>query len=288
MPISNQPFVAESADAGIPWADYTAAKDPSDALKALQDGLSVGLIATPRNVLETCVRGEEIAVVAERNRSDAFDFLPVTEQDDDRIIGLIEIAPFLQGAEARGNVEEKMLRLSEENIIGADASILAFIRDADRQRCRLVISGPQISGLVSLSDLQQLPVRAALFGMVTHLEVTMAKCIRRKFGADEEWAESLPPGREAKLLERISQAKQQDSFVDALLLTEFSDKVTIIKRIKGFPWARRTFESNLAQIQSLRDGLAHANDYAATRQAAIRVCETVRLMDVWIESLTAW
>jgi len=51
-----------------------------------------------------------------------------------------------------------MQPLSEDNLIGADAGILAFVKMADRHSCRLVIAGSEITGLVSLSDVQQLPV----------------------------------------------------------------------------------------------------------------------------------
>jgi len=88
-----------------------------------------------------------------------------------------------------------MWPLSEDDMIGADASIVAFVRDADRHKCRLVVSGCEINGLVSLSDLQKLPVRAALFTMVTHLEMVMANFIRRHCGAYAEWQRSLPDER---------------------------------------------------------------------------------------------
>jgi hypothetical protein len=62
-----------------------------------------------------------------------------------------------------------MRALPEENLIGADAGILSFVKGADRRGCRLVMSGAEISGLVSLSDLQKLPVRATvLFALITH------------------------------------------------------------------------------------------------------------------------
>jgi hypothetical protein len=80
----------------------------------------------------------------------------------ERIVGLIEFASFMNGAKASGLIRDWMQRLSDENLIGADASILTFVRDADRQRCRLIVAGHEISGLVSLADLQRLPVRAAL------------------------------------------------------------------------------------------------------------------------------
>ena len=44
----------------------------------------------------------------------------------------------------------------------------------------------------------------------------------------------------------------------------------------------------MKRIQNLRDNLAHANDYAAARDAARNVCECVRKMDGWISSLAEW
>jgi hypothetical protein len=113
-------------------------------------------------------------------------------------------------------------------------------------------------------------------------------CIRRKFGRGQEWVESLSPGHQAKLFEKISQAKQKNSFIDALLLTEFGDKVTIINRAPDFRWEKQGFKRNFRQIQLLRNEIAHANEYAAAQQAASQVCVTVRLMDKWIELLAAW
>jgi len=180
-----------------------------------------------------------------------------------------------------------MRPLSEENLIGADASLLTFIRNADRQMCRLVVSGPEINGLVSLSDLQRLPVRAALFAMVTHLEITMAHAIRSEFNQSEDWINRLPDARQSKVHEQIAKAKSQDTFVEALLFTQFADKVTIIKKNPAFGWGKTSFKGELNQIESLRNDLAHANNYAGTPETAKRICETVRLMDQWIERLAA-
>ena len=41
--------------------------------------------------------------------------------------------------------------------------LLDFVRTADEHSCRLVVDGGRVTGLVSLSDIQKLPVRAALF-----------------------------------------------------------------------------------------------------------------------------
>jgi hypothetical protein len=57
-------------------------------------------------------------------------------------------------------------------------------------------------------------------------------------------------------------------FVDALLFTQFVDKVTIISKSPLFGSGNGEFERELKQVQTLRNLLAHANDYAATTDAA--------------------
>jgi hypothetical protein len=275
------------------WATTALDDDPARALGAIHGDLTVQRIATSRAAFETCAAHETLASVIERNRAKAFDFLPVTEsavgaEAPERLIGLIEILPYMHANYPRGLVRDAMLALSEDNLIGADASIIAFVRTADRQRCRLVISGSQISGLVSLSDLQRLPVRVVLFAMITQLETIMTGCIRNEFAGSEDWIERISPERQSKLRERAAAAKRDDGFVEFLLLTEFADKVTIIRRSPEFRWARESFRHDLRRVQMLRNDLAHANDYASTRAAAIKTCETVRLTELWIDRLGAW
>ncbi|WP_287209273.1 hypothetical protein, partial [Mesorhizobium sp.] len=77
--------------------------------------------------------------------------------------GLFFAERFFDATPPSGKISESVIPLSEETLVGADASILDFIRDADQRPCRLVVSGRQIEGLVSISDMQKLPVRAALF-----------------------------------------------------------------------------------------------------------------------------
>ena len=204
----------------------------------------------------------------------------------DRIFGLIELVRFIDGsAPSIGPVRPHMRPLSEEMLLGGDAGILTFVRDADRLPFRFVVSGREISGLVSLSDLQRLPVRAVLFAIVTHLEIVMADVIRMEFKATDKWLERLPEGRRNHIYCGIEKAKKADAFVESLLFTQFADKVTIIRKSPHLPLQKEKFKSDLRQIQSLRDNLAHANNYAATRDDARKICATVRLIDKWAEHL---
>jgi hypothetical protein len=269
--------------AAIFWANH----DHSDhrvALDSFQAGLTVRLIATDRLKFVTCGSHEELSAVVARNRNTKFDFMPVVEEQ--RIVGLIELLSYRQGAKCEGLVRESMRALSDGNLIGGNASILAYIRQADLSPCCLVVSGTSISGLVSLSDLQKLPVRAALFGVVTYLEIVMTSSIRQEFAQSDEAIKQLSDARQALVREKCAKARKQDAFIDALLYTEFCDKVTIIKKRPKETWSKREFQRDMDRIQALRNNLAHANEYAASRESAMEVCGTVRLIDKWLTTLS--
>ena len=148
------------------------------------------------------------------------------------------------------------------------------------------MSRAEISGLVNLSDLQKLPVRAALFALITHLEMTMADAIRREFNIPDEWKSRLPPKRLEKMKRKREVTKADDNLVDDLLFTQFCDKTTIIGKIQRFTEAGGKFERDMSEAQDLRNSLAHANEYAATRENAAKICNTVRNIENWIAELS--
>jgi hypothetical protein len=199
MMADNHLLPHEHVASKTPWATSPIGDQPHSTLEAFQKGLTISLIATAKANFETCASDEILASVMACNRHDDFDFLPVIEPTTRRIIGIIEIAQFRQGRAPDVRVNSAMAHLSEDNLLGADASILMFIRNADHQKCRLIVSEHEISGLVSLSDLQRLPVRAAIFGLITYLEIIMTNVIRREFTGTEKWLDNLSQGRREKL-----------------------------------------------------------------------------------------
>jgi len=256
-------------------------------LEGFQAGLPVRLIATLRNELMTCDAAESVAAVVERNRNPKFDFLPVTGKEGSGrppIIGLLEVAPFMAGKSPLGSVRESMHHLSEPYLVGADSSTIDFVRHADELPFRLLVSGDEISGLVCLYDIQKLPARAAIFAMVTSLEMKMSDVIRKEFPEKEQWLPLLSEQRREKVVREMAKAQEAGAFVDALLMTQFGDKATILRKI-SLPASNGKLRDDMERIQKLRDSLAHANEYATTRDQARKVCATVRLVDEWLRML---
>jgi hypothetical protein len=190
-----------------------------------------------------------------------------------------------RGAECSHAVEQVYDRLCEEHLIGSDAPIIEFIWDGAERDCKLLVSGKSISGLVTLSDLQALPVRAALFALVTRLELIMTERIKIEFNGGDGWLGNLSYERQKKLRRQIAIAKEGDVYVEALLCTQFADKVTIVAKSADLPGSRGAFRRDLAAAQKLRDALAHANEYASTRTKALQLCATVQSISSWVERL---
>jgi CBS domain-containing protein len=253
------------------WAS-SSLSGAGNVFTALHSGLTVDLISTPANLLATCTQDEAVRDVLERNRPD-FDFIPVVDANA-RFIGMFN-ASTQRGRPTPGTIWGCFVPLSEEYLIGADASILDFIVDADQRPCRLVISGTKIVGLVSHSDLQKLPVRAALFALITGFEITMTEFIKNKYPDDSAWLNALAPKRQQKIKDELIKAKADDSYVDSLLFTQFCDKARIVAD-QFYEGRYKSLEVTLGKIEILRNQVAHANDYAASPSHADSVCEVVR------------
>jgi hypothetical protein len=251
-----------------------------DDFQVLHAGLSVGMIATSRRHFVCCRLDDNLRSVAGGNES-KFDFMPVLQRagGGDHIVGIVELNRYFDAPAPSVPVSKAYQPLHENYLIGADASILSFMREADTRPFRLLVSDQGVVGLVSLSDLQRLPVRAALFGLVTGLEIAMTEAILASDPRGEKWVTCISAERRNDLRMRIEEARRNEGIVTELLFTQFCDKRDILIKLlfKEEPIRRRQeLARKFKRIEKLRNDLAHANDYAVSSQDASVVCVIVR------------
>ena len=188
------------------------------------------------------------------------------------IVGLLDAKNSTNAAKGdeRALVRDHMCALSEADLIGADATIFDFICRA-RPKPLLVVAGGRIQGLVAWSDLQKLPVRAAVFALVTGFELTMYEAIKAVFPCGDGWQRLLSKERLRKAKDIYAERSGKNSDVELLLCTEFCDKRTILKKRlfdpkamkpEAMPVFESTFESDVKGIEELRNLVAHASTYA--------------------------
>ena len=251
--------------------------------------LTVSLIATSRDGdghgpgLRICHVDDSVAEVKAANLKPIYDYLPVVRADG-HIVGLFSAKRSADGADVDDElVRDHMCTLSEADLIGADATIRDFICRV-RPQPLLVVSGERINGLVAWSDLQKLPVRAAVFALVTGFELTMYEAIRAVFPEGDGWREHLSDTRLKDAEDVYELRGGNESDVKLLLCTEFCDKRTILKKCLPFdsqakagaiPMSKRKFEDEIKMIENLRNPLAHASSYAMKWDQVMNLRQTV-------------
>ena len=245
-----------------------------ETVQAMQAGLTVGLIMTPRGKLMTCRPNDCIDSLMAANL-DRFSFLPVVQTD--LITGLYHAEQWFDEPPPPGrSIGDDFERLTEDHLVGSNAGILDFIKTGVERPTRLVVSGTEIVGLVCMADLHKLPVRAALFSVVTALEMVMADCIDDAWqDRPSGWLDLLSPDRRNDVTVRIADARQNDTYVSDIASTQFADKATIVLKQGLVAGSKSSLRKDFKAIRKLRDNLAHANDYASTPTAAKSVSRTV-------------
>lgn len=254
---------------------WAAKHDASlENLNRVQGSLSVRLIMVARKDVLTCVVTDTAADVKSKKPTH-FSYFPVIDRQN-RIIGIYNAQRWFHDVAPNKPIENDYEPLSEDIVIGADASIFDFITQADIHPTNLVVSGNKISGLVSLSDLQQLPVRAALFALITNLEMAMALAIEKRWDDPQEWMKLLDASERENIEKLVKKAKSNDTFVSYTVLTNFSHKSKVVVRGNLGDLGTADWKNALKKIRLLRNAIAHADQYAESPDLAMEVCETVR------------
>ena len=257
--------------------------DQDAILSHLERSTPVRLMATI-GAFVAADAAEPVAEAAGRADQHRFDYLPVREGADGPVVGLFArkaIPP-----EGAVRVRDVMQPLSSANLIAIDAPLLQFVLSADTNPCRLILDDTEIRGLVTLSDIQRLPVRTALFSLFIHLELLLTEVLRRRIGQDRSPFDLLSSKRAEEAQSRWEKFKASNLDHDRYSALMFADKKTIARKLALWGFSGTQIETELTSIEAkLRNPIAHGADYALTEAAALETVRVARLVKAWIERL---
>ncbi|MCU0290833.1 MAG: HD domain-containing protein [Thermoanaerobaculaceae bacterium] len=209
---------------------------------------------------------DEPARVAEVMRAQGLEVAGILE--DGEPVG------YLSGA-ARGDdsIVPQTRPFSPALIVEDDASFADVIQILTRYRWCFVLAYGRVAGVIGRSDLQRPVVRMWLFGLLTGLEINLTRQIESAWPGDA-WTPHLPAERLAKTEGLRAERKrrgQNPRLVDCLQL---GDKVHLVLNHPGLleslgAKTRSQAKKALSEIQSLRDNLAHAQDFVEQDWPAI-------------------
>jgi CBS domain-containing protein len=275
------------------WGSDPLAVDAATAFASMEASLTVRLISTFEPDLIFCQEDDLLGEIRNSDLYRSFDYLPVKRND--RIVGLlsVEIAKSNRNL-AADPAFKHMKQIDDTTLIGSDVGILSFMEHAEEHPCRLVLSGMKLDGIVTLSDLQKLPVRPSIFFLITHLELLMATILRSKFNDDGDWLHLISPNRHSKIEEKWNRLKMENMEIERILATEVCDKRDVILKsdLRRSGVTQKQANTELKNIEGLRNHLAHAGDIASTHARALQTVKSVKSARQWIryltDLLTAW
>lgn len=127
-----------------------------------------------------------------------------------------------------------------------------------------VLEGNNINKLVTRADIQKVPVRLLLFGLVSLLEMNFSKIICT-YLPNDSWKKYLSESRLKKAEMLFEDRKRKNQEIDLCDCLQFCDKREIILNDKDL-FALFEFDSKnkgkemLRELEDLRDHIAHAQD----------------------------
>ncbi len=226
-------------------------------MTALAESLQCTLIASDldfeRGVLPQTVEEDEILAYALANR---FSRIPLfSGEESERLITYVALVDL----EGERLVERRPITV--EDVISGSTPIDKAIQLLTRRPFYFVLDPHCIRKILTVSDLNRLPVRTYLHTLLDHLEGLLAEWIEQAF-LENSWKTSLS-GKRQESIQGLHEQKRREDFDTRLIdCTTLSDKATIIgksDRLQGelSQPTRSAFKKRLKPIKRLRNRLAH-------------------------------
>ena len=248
----------------------------------LQERLNISMIMTPKNELKVCNLNDDVNDLI-KNNIENFTYLPVIDNKNS-FIGVIDILNQSKITTTK-KVKDYFYPISEKLIIGGNSTIIDFLKNVENEPFKLVISKSNVSGFVTYSDIQKIPVRVSIFSLITELEIIISNFISNKFHNDD-WMDHLSTGRVEKIKEKIKEFKDNDNYVSKIIYTELPDKLDIISKLKLLNISRKELKKQFNEITKLRNKVAHASDYADTRENCNNTSITINFILMLLEQIS--
>src|SRR5574337_72615 len=135
-----------------------------------------------------------------------------------------EIAGYVQQVHLdEGRAGDYLTDFEKQQIFSERAPLLVVLPIISASERAFIDILGQVGGIITKGDLQKIPVRMWIFGLISLLEMQMLRMIRRHY-PDDSWSQFLAPGRIEKARQLNSDRIRRNSEVDLADCLQFCDK----------------------------------------------------------------
>ena len=163
--------------------------------------------------------------------------------------------------------QSHVARLSDEQVIDGDASLLALITRLAKRDWLFVRQAGRIDGFVSRSDLQRPPFRMLLFGLISLFEMRLLRLVQRHY-SEAQVVEVLNASRLQKARRLHLDRKKRGEELHLTDCLQIADKRDLLlaaphcSKLLGFDSNNKATKF-FGKVEEMRDRLVHANDLVA-------------------------
>ena len=227
------------------------------------EGFSVDDIAEPLVSFDATRSVEEV-----RASMEARAFEVVGARRDGLVVGYLERSELTSGT-----CEPFIHPFDPSEIVPSTQGLADIVEKLNTTPRIFVTFLGHVCGIVTRSDLQKPPVRMWLFGMITLIEMRMAKLIE-SLAPGDQWKAFLSNSRLQKAEVLLAERTRRNQNLGLLDCLQFSDKGQIIARNPAIRAAtrfesRRQIEKVVKLVERLRNNLAHSQDIITSNWDAI-------------------
>lgn len=155
-------------------------------------------------------------------------------------------------------------------------------KDGDARESVFVSLNGKVWGIVNLADMTKIPARIWLFGLVSLLEMALSELVLSLLNDDIEELKSALKASRLAAAEGIFEERQKTRTEITLFeCLQFCDKRDLItaklgtKKIShAFGKSKKQFESEMKSLETMRNDLAHAQNYGQMVREYLLLAET--------------
>lgn len=227
------------------------------ALQQLIDSLTVDTISEAIKSIPATEDASRALYILQENH---FDVLGVRNLDG-KVIGYVAKND-LKG----GKVEDYIKNFHIDEIISFSAHLESALLNLCKKNRLFVLGNNGIESIVTVADLQKVPVRMMLFGVISLLEMDLLQWIRVEY-QNEEWKEILTEGRLKKAMDLYEERRRRNQEIDLAECLQLCDKTDVlinndrVRSVLNFKSPNEA-EEFFKELQELRNYLAHSQDPA--------------------------
>ena len=176
-----------------------------------------------------------------------------------KVIGTVEIAKI-----GDRSPKDAMVEIGENDVIKAECSMVEVYRKIKGRTYLLVSNGDTIQDIITLGDLQKMPSRIWLFGIVSLAEMHAVRILKIAGPAPEEWPRKIGKTQYEKCkksYDRLKKDKLDMSLADSLQIKDefdlLSSNPSLFEKL-GFT-SKSSTRSLGEKLVALRNSLAHSH-----------------------------